>query len=428
MTASAVPLIETANFVSAEELENPPSRVDGIDAETEVSLRIYGCELIQEGCILLKMPQTCAATGQILFHRFYYKVSFKRYDVEISAMAALFLAAKREECSPGGHDKDGRTTLRIKDFVNTWHNMKQRRMNKKPKDCVPINPWGETFADMKTRLVASERVLLKKLGFILFVEHPHKFVIMYCQQLDAWELAQKAWDYCNDSLRTNLCCRYPADTIAVGAIYLAARARGVKLPENPSICDIFHVKTEDIEDVKLAICALYTREKAKLIQVYEKRQKPKKIPVVKDEAAEKEKEAAAAAAAAAAKAKDAEKEGKAKDKKDGERGRSRSASQGSEASGGGDRRRDRRDDRRSRSRSRSRDERDRARGRGREARGSSRDRDDRRDRDRRDSDRDRDRGRGRDKDRDYDRRDRDRGRESRDRRDDRDRRDRDRRR
>jgi len=103
-------------------------------------------------------------------------------------MASLFLAAKREECSPGGHDKDGRTTLRIKDFINVWHNMKQRRMGKEVNECVPINPWGESFVGMKNSLGASERSLLKKLGFILFVEHPHKFVIMYCQQLNTWEV------------------------------------------------------------------------------------------------------------------------------------------------------------------------------------------------------------------------------------------------
>ena len=126
------------SFVSDAELENPPSRADGIDAATEKALRIYGTELIQEGCILLKMPQVCrrnprtmldvrpraqvaAATGQILFHRFYFKVSFKRYDVDTASMASLFLAAKREETSPGGHDKDGRTTLRIKERINCSH-------------------------------------------------------------------------------------------------------------------------------------------------------------------------------------------------------------------------------------------------------------------------------------------------------------------
>jgi len=130
-------------------------------------LRIYGCELIQEGCHLLKMPQVAMCTGQVLFHRFYYKVSFKSYDVETAAMAGLFLAAKREECSPGGSDKNGRTVVKIRDFINVWHNMKQRRMGTAAADCVPINSQGEIFAGMKAALAAYERMLLKKLGCAL---------------------------------------------------------------------------------------------------------------------------------------------------------------------------------------------------------------------------------------------------------------------
>jgi hypothetical protein len=42
-------------FASVDELNNTPSRKDGIDAETEILLRIYGCEIIQEAGILLRL-------------------------------------------------------------------------------------------------------------------------------------------------------------------------------------------------------------------------------------------------------------------------------------------------------------------------------------------------------------------------------------
>lgn len=38
-------------------LDPTPSQQDGLDAETEKDLRIYGCELIQTAGILLKLPQ-----------------------------------------------------------------------------------------------------------------------------------------------------------------------------------------------------------------------------------------------------------------------------------------------------------------------------------------------------------------------------------
>ncbi|KAK1288697.1 Cyclin-L1-1 [Acorus calamus] len=69
-------------YLTDEQLKNSPSRKDGIDEETETSLRIYGCDLIQESGILLRLPQQVMATGQVLFHRFYCKKSFARFNVK----------------------------------------------------------------------------------------------------------------------------------------------------------------------------------------------------------------------------------------------------------------------------------------------------------------------------------------------------------
>lgn len=42
-------------YLSDEQLQNSPSRKDKLDEETETTLRIYGCDLIQESGILLKL-------------------------------------------------------------------------------------------------------------------------------------------------------------------------------------------------------------------------------------------------------------------------------------------------------------------------------------------------------------------------------------
>lgn len=51
-------------------LDETPSSQDGLDKETEMDLRILGCELIQTAGILLKLPQViinkCAYCGQCL--------------------------------------------------------------------------------------------------------------------------------------------------------------------------------------------------------------------------------------------------------------------------------------------------------------------------------------------------------------------------
>lgn len=40
-----------------EKLSPSPSQQDGLDAEIEMDLRILGCELIQTGGLLLRLPQ-----------------------------------------------------------------------------------------------------------------------------------------------------------------------------------------------------------------------------------------------------------------------------------------------------------------------------------------------------------------------------------
>lgn len=72
-------------YLTEEQLENSPSRQDGIDKDTETSLRMYGCELIQEAGMLLGFPQVVQATGQVLLHRFYCKRSMKNFNVKVRA-------------------------------------------------------------------------------------------------------------------------------------------------------------------------------------------------------------------------------------------------------------------------------------------------------------------------------------------------------
>lgn len=76
-------------YLTEEQLENSPSRQDGIDKDTEASLRMYGCEVIQEAGIMLSFDQVVMATGQVLLHRFYCKRSMKTFNVKVGAAAAV---------------------------------------------------------------------------------------------------------------------------------------------------------------------------------------------------------------------------------------------------------------------------------------------------------------------------------------------------
>uniref|UniRef100_A0A2K6VMR9 Cyclin N-terminal domain-containing protein n=1 Tax=Onchocerca volvulus TaxID=6282 RepID=A0A2K6VMR9_ONCVO len=97
---------------SVTKLDYPPSLPDGLDRKTELDLRYLGCEIIQSGAILLRIPQVAAATAQILYQRFYYQRSFVRHHFEYTVMACLLLASKIEEAP-----------RRPRDVINVFHRL-----------------------------------------------------------------------------------------------------------------------------------------------------------------------------------------------------------------------------------------------------------------------------------------------------------------
>lgn len=85
---SEVSLTIDHSLIPEERLSPTPSMQDGLDLPSETDLRILGCELIQAAGILLRLPQVAMATGQVLFHRFFYSKSFVKHSFEVSAAEA----------------------------------------------------------------------------------------------------------------------------------------------------------------------------------------------------------------------------------------------------------------------------------------------------------------------------------------------------
>nr|XP_009412076.1 PREDICTED: cyclin-L1-1 isoform X2 [Musa acuminata subsp. malaccensis] len=242
-------------YLTDEQLKNSPSRKDGIDEETETTLRIYGCDLIQESGILLKLPQAVMATGQVLFHRFYCKKSFARFSVKRVAASCVWLASKLEECPK-----------KAKHVIIVFHRMECRR------ESLPVellDVLSKKYTELKNDLVRTERHLLKEMGFICHVEHPHKFISNYLATLEAPpELRQEAWNLANDSLRTTLCVRFKSEVVACGVVYAAARRFQVPLPENPPWWLVFDADKAGIDEVCRVLAHLYSLPKAQYVPVY----------------------------------------------------------------------------------------------------------------------------------------------------------------
>ena len=84
-------------YLTDAELEDSPSRRDGIDRETETSNRIFGAQLIQEAGILLKCRQAVMVTGQVLLQRFYCKKSLKDFNVKVGTAFGLGMHASSDQ-------------------------------------------------------------------------------------------------------------------------------------------------------------------------------------------------------------------------------------------------------------------------------------------------------------------------------------------
>ncbi|XP_073034291.1 cyclin-L1-1 [Primulina eburnea] len=241
-------------YLTEEQLRSSPSRKDGIDEATETTLRIYGCDLVQESGILLRLPQAVMATAQVLFHRFYCKKSFARFNVKRVAASCVWLASKLEE-SP----------RKARQVLIVFHRMECRREN------LPIEHLDTTskkYVDLKAHLIRTERHLLKEMGFICHVEHPHKFISSYLATLETPpELRQEAWNLANDSLRTTLCVRFKSEVVACGVVYAAARRFQVPLPENPPWWKAFDADKSGIDEVCRVLAHLYSLPKAQYIPV-----------------------------------------------------------------------------------------------------------------------------------------------------------------
>lgn len=121
-----------------------------------------------------------------------------------------------------------------------------------------------TYISLKTQVIKAERRVLKELGFCVHVKHPHKLIVMYLQVLGYEKnqlLMQMAWNFMNDSLRTDVFVRYNPESIACACIYLTARKINLPLPNNPPWYGVFKVTEDEILDISFKIMDLYRRHK-----------------------------------------------------------------------------------------------------------------------------------------------------------------------
>ena len=201
------------NWIFTEaEVEQSPSRKQ-MTAEEEAKARREVCAYIQYVGEILRFPQVTIATAMLFIHRFYMRKSLKQYHRREMATAALFLAGKVEE-----------TPKKLRDVLCTCLEADAKMTGRK----LPI-PAEDTkeFADIRSRTLTNERLLLEMLCYDLQSTHPYRFLFDYIKMTNApRSVLHAAWCFITDSYMTPVCLLFTPDQIARAAFYLGVRTVG----------------------------------------------------------------------------------------------------------------------------------------------------------------------------------------------------------
>lgn len=226
-------------------------------------LRIFACDLIQSSGITLKLPQMAMTTAQMLLQRVYHRpdYTFDQHPLDITAMAALFLAAKIEE-----------NPRKARELIDVFTRVLSKKMHKKI--LLSLNQHEK----VREELITTERRLLKALGFNLLSSYPHKIIVTtyngilsvldpennVWKERDNRELLQLAWNYCNDSLRTEVFIKFSQEAVACACIQLACCDTHMLFPKSTDGREWYCLFSKDGSDVECAIQMiknLYIRKK-----------------------------------------------------------------------------------------------------------------------------------------------------------------------
>ncbi|XP_051145963.1 cyclin-T1-3-like [Andrographis paniculata] len=238
-------------YFSRKEIEeNSPSRQDGIDLKKETYLRKSYCTFLQDLGMRLKVPQVTIATAIIFCHRFFLRQSHAKNDRRTIATVCMFLAGKVEE-----------TPRPLKDVILVSYEI----IHKKDPAAVQRIKQKEVYEQQKELVLLGERVVLVTLGFDLNIQHPYKPLVEAIKKFQVAQnaLAQVAWNFVNDGLRTSLCLQFKPHHIAAGAIFLAAKFLKVKLPSDGEKVwwQEFDVTPRQLEEVSNQMLELYEQNK-----------------------------------------------------------------------------------------------------------------------------------------------------------------------
>ena len=138
----------------------------------------------------------------------------------------------------------------------------------------PPDPDSQELWRLKEQILICERELLRVLGFDLSVEHAYRPLLAYIKSISGTrDLAQIAWNFINDSLRTTICLQYAPRCLAAATVLMASNYLEAKLqkpcplPNHPpggsgKWFTAFQVREETLHDIVRQIQGMYDSNKS----------------------------------------------------------------------------------------------------------------------------------------------------------------------
>jgi hypothetical protein len=232
--------------------------------ETYFLHKIHGTSVLFQTTKLLRLSPSVYATSTTIFHRFYHRdgCTLQKYDVWSVCLGSVLLACKVEEearrireiilvflhvyrrmrlgvdahVDLGMRSEEGDSkSLQLPIIISTAHSdiLKEKKLTRDEKLNVlryirPLPQYGTLYQEWQETIMEMENIILREMGFTLYWipgTHPHVFLLYFMKVLeipvDVKRVAQRAWNYCNDSCRIDLCVRYLPEMTACAAIHLA---------------------------------------------------------------------------------------------------------------------------------------------------------------------------------------------------------------
>ncbi|KUJ14460.1 uncharacterized protein LY89DRAFT_686932 [Mollisia scopiformis] len=198
------------------------------------SIRFYTARLTQAAGILLCLPQDITAQANVLLFRYWLVDDVMRHEFSDLSAAVVYLTAKIS-ASP----RSLRSITNVYAYLLSESSALSGTPVPEPDPQSYYLSEG-TYVTRRNKLLHIEGQILNALGFNTHVALPHPLAITYLQTMDVFisprtgkAVAKRAIEYLNAALLSPqmLYLTHQPASLATAAIYLAARDKGVKLPD-----------------------------------------------------------------------------------------------------------------------------------------------------------------------------------------------------